>query len=112
MTTEGNEVVVLQEGHGLSTEAIKAMIQQLSVTEEGEPLKDHMDKLKLALKHNPVACAMLLPEDIGQMVSVLQRITGLSLEEQATPEKRKKKKDGGIDFTDPEALKKMEDDLF
>lgn len=44
-----------------------------------EDLKGAMDELKRALMDNPAACSLMLPEDIGQMVVALRRITGTAL---------------------------------
>lgn len=59
---------------------ISARIQQL-VDLSGEDLSAAMTELKGALKENPNACALMLPEDIGGIVAALQRITGKYLEE-------------------------------
>lgn len=61
---------------------IKDRIQQL-IDLSGEDLSSAMVDLKGALKHNPNACALMLPEDIGGIVSALQRITGKYLQEKA-----------------------------
>lgn len=42
----------------------------------GEELKNQMASLKGALRDNPEACKMMLPEEIGEMVRALYRITG------------------------------------
>ena len=41
-----------------------------------EDLKGAMDDLKKALMQNPAACALMLPQDVGAMVTALRRITG------------------------------------
>lgn len=61
---------------------IQSRIQQL-VDLSGEDLSGAMLELKGALKHNPNACALMLPEDIGGIVAALQRITGKYLQEKA-----------------------------
>lgn len=97
----------------LSAEQIKAMIAQLSVTEDGENLRSAMDDLKKALKANPAACATLLPEEIGAMVSVLKKITGRDIEEAAAG-KKKGQKQTKIDIHNLSAEQQQEilDDLF
>lgn len=97
----------------LTAEQIKAMIAQLSVTEDGEPLRGAMDDLKKALKANPAACATLLPEEIGAMVSVLKKITGRDIEEAASGKKKGQKKEK-IDINNLTAEQQQEilDDLF
>ena len=45
----------------------------------GEDLTDAMKELKKALMHNPDAVALMLPEDIGDMVTALRRMTGESI---------------------------------
>ena len=103
------------EQTAVTAQKIKDMIDALSQTEDGEPLKNAMSKLKVALLENPTACALLLPEDIGEMVKYLMKVTGRDLEMQQGSSAKKKgtsTKGPVIDFTDPETLKKLEDDLF
>lgn len=103
------------EQTAVSAQKIKDMIDMLSQTEDGEPLKDAMSQLKGALLENPTACALLLPADIGEMVKYLMKVTGRDLEMQQGSTAKKqgvKTKGPAIDFTDPETLKKLEDDLF
>ena len=110
MITESNEVTILPLEASVTAQQIKDMISLLSQTEDGEPLKDAMTKLKQALKENPVACAMLLPEEIGECVRHLMKVTGRDLEMQASGKGREKKPK--FDFSDEKALKDLEDDLF
>ena len=110
MTSENNEVTILTEDSTVKMQHIKDMISQLSQTEDGEPLKDAMQKLKQALKGNPVACAMLLPEDIGECVRVLMKITGRDLEMQSSGKSKEKKQK--FDFSNEDTLKELENDLF
>ncbi len=97
----------------LSTQQIQDMIKQLSVTEEGEDLRNAMQDLKKALKANPAACAALLPEDIGQLVHHLKKLTGKDVEEAASKKKGTKKKDK-IDISNMTSEQQQEilDDLF
>lgn len=72
---------------------IKARIEQLSAL-DSEDLKPAMGELKKALMENPDACAILLPQDIGEMVKALMRITGQAIEEQVKAKsKARTKKD-------------------
>lgn len=100
----------------ISAQSIKDMIDALSHTEDGEPLKNAMSDLKKALLENPTACALLLPADIGDMVKFLMKVTGkdLELQQSASGKKAagKKDKERKFDFTNPDTLKALEDDLF
>lgn len=97
----------------VSAQSIKDMIDRLSQTEDGEPLKDAMKSLKKALLENPTACALLLPEDIGEMVKHLMKVTGKDIEDQTNKSTKKKQgKTVPIDFTDANVLKQLEDNLF
>ena len=40
----------------------------------GADLKTEMDDLKMVLLQNPVACSLLLPEDIGRAVAAIKRL--------------------------------------
>lgn len=96
----------------LSVEEIKSMIAQLSVTEEGEDLKKAMADLKKAIKDNPAACASLLPEDIGEMVAALYKLTNRDLEQAI--EKGAKSKRGSkskVDLNSKEVQQEILDDL-
>jgi hypothetical protein len=72
---------------------IQARISQLC-TFEGDSLKDEMLELKKALKENPAACLLLLPEDIGTMVQHLQKVVGVAISKanEAKEKKETKKK--------------------
>lgn len=80
-----SETPISQETH----EVIQR-IRSLEALAE-EDLKGAMDELKQALLQNPAATALLLPEDIGEMVAQLRRITGQACAEAAKPKKEKKK---------------------
>ena len=73
---------------------IHQRIEQL-IELSGEDLSSAMIELKQALKHNPNACALMLPEDIGGIVSALQRVTGKYLEEKGKASTSSKKKASG-----------------
>ena len=57
---------------------IQVRIKDLEALSEDD-LKPAMDDLKRALMQNPAACSLMLPEDVGQMVAALRRITGQAL---------------------------------
>ena len=44
-----------------------------------DKLQDEMRLLKKALMENPAACALMLPQDVGQLVTALRRLTGEQL---------------------------------
>lgn len=69
---------------------IQARIKQLQDLDP-EPLQGAMKDLKAALMQNPAACSLLLPEDIGEMVAALRKITGEAVVT-ATVKKASKKK--------------------
>lgn len=69
---------------------ISVRIKQLSDMSEAD-LKTEMSALKAAIKQNPAASALLLPEDIGQMVEALQRITGFAIQQATTKASKPKK---------------------
>lgn len=55
-------------------------------TLSGEALEKEMQLLKGALLENPSAADLMLPEDIGMMVTALRKVTGQSIAD-ATKEK-------------------------
>lgn len=69
---------------------IKERILQLSAMDEDD-LTNAMAELKAALKENPSAVEILLPEDIGEMVKALRKITGEALATAAAKPKGKPK---------------------
>lgn len=94
-------------------EEIKAMIAQLSQTEDGEPLKTAMADLKKAIKHNPTACSLLLPEDVGEMVKHLYKMTDRDLEKAIEKASKRTKKDSKpkIDYSDKAVQQEILDDI-
>lgn len=58
-----------------STAEIKERIARLT-TLEGFDLKQAMDGLRSLILANPSACSLLLPEDVGDMVTALRKMTG------------------------------------
>lgn len=65
------------------THELQLKIADLSQLEDCN-LKDAMDELKKALIENPEASLLLLPEDIGEIVKHLQKVTGKALQTAAT----------------------------
>lgn len=59
---------------GSSTEEIKSRIERLASL-SGLDLKLAMDGLKSLILANPSACTQLLPEDVGDIVSALRKMT-------------------------------------
>lgn len=86
------ELAVQLEPVELSTEQLQEKIRTLSTTSDGEDLKFAMRDLKRALLANPSACALLLPEDIGEAVQALKRMIGPSLEKEETKRTKKEAK--------------------
>lgn len=106
------EPVISAPSSSLTVEEIKAMIAQLSVTEDGEPLSKAMADLKRALLANPTACTLLLPEDIGAMVKEIYRLTGKQLEAAvAAIGKKGKGKEAKVDLSDAKVQQTIMDDL-
>lgn len=64
-------------------------ISDLSTIESIDSLKSEMDNLKKALKENPTAVDIMLPEDIGAMVAALYKITGRAIQDANAPKERK-----------------------
>lgn len=98
----------------LTTEQLQAMIRQLSATEDGDSLRGEMDELKRALRANPAACASLLPDDIGQMVDALMKVTGKEIEEDMADKRKTKGSTAKVklDLSDPKVRQEIADDLF
>ena len=88
-----------------SLDLIKARITELQ-NMNGLDLSLAMDGLKTLILANPSACSQLLPEDVGDMVSALRRMTGNSkAAAQAAPTKgRKAKVTAMLDADDLSAL--------
>lgn len=73
------------------TIAIQQRISELQSL-NGVDLKASMAKLRAMLLDNPSACALLLPEDAGQMVAALRRMTNNKVAQTLTASKPKKEK--------------------
>lgn len=68
-------------------------------------LKEAMDSLKLSLLENPAAVEIMLPEDIGEMVKALMKITGQQITEAVN------KKKTGRKTKEPSLKNLSEDDI-
>lgn len=75
-----------------------------------DQLDEEMDSLKEALLANPAAVQLMLPEDVGQLVIALRKITGQALVSAAAPKKKAPKLDKVKSFTKEELLD-LADDL-
>lgn len=93
----------------LSIEDIRAKISLLSTTEEGESLKKAMSELKVALLQNPAACSLMLPQDIGECVKYLTKITMKDIVE-ATGSKKEKNGKEKIKLPTQEELQSIKDE--
>jgi hypothetical protein len=93
---------------------IQEMIAHLSTTADGEPLRNAMDSLKLALKENPAACELLQPEDIGEMSKAIMKLEGLMIlnakVRKEVKESRKGKGKSAVSL-DPSELEAMADQM-
>lgn len=63
---------------------VRARINQLNEL-SGTDLKVEMDDLKMVLLKNPVACSLLLPEDIGKAVRALKTLIFAAKESPVKP---------------------------
>lgn len=79
----------------------------------GDSLKEEMQELKKALLENPQACLLLLPEDIGLMVSYLRKLTGTALASaSSTKTKSSSTKIGTKKMTAAELAAALDDEDF
>ena len=79
----------------------------------GDDLKNEMMNLKKALLENPQACMLLLPEEIGSMVSHLRKITGIAIATaSAKTSKKKEPKAAGKKLTAQELADALNDEDF
>jgi hypothetical protein len=74
-------------------------------------LKTEMQSLKAAIMQNPAATSLLLPEDIGQMVAALRRITGFAIQ-QATTKPKKAAKPRNTPMSAEQLAAALDDDDF
>ena len=100
----GQEQQVL--GTVITVEEIQQKIKELSTIESGESLKSAMGELKLALRHNPEASNLLLPEEIGELVRHLRKVTATEIVQADGADKNKaiKKAMKKVDFSDAEFM--------
>ena len=91
---------------------ISLRIKQLEEL-SGDDLKNEMINLKKALLENPQACMLLLPEEIGSMVSHLRKITGIAIATaSAKTNKKKEPKAAGKKMTAQELADALNDEDF
>ena len=99
-----------------SPEQVYSEISQRIKTLEvmsGDDLKNEMMDLKKALLENPQACMLLLPEEIGSMVSHLRKITGIAIATaSAKTKKTGEKKAPAKKMTAEELAAALEDEDF
>lgn len=84
---------------------IQQKVKELEALGEDD-LKGAMDDLKKALMQNPAACSLMLPEDVGSMVTALRRITGQAL---VTAKKTKAPKIPKLSQMTAEQIAELED---
>ena len=77
-----------------------------------ENLADAMSDLKKALKENPVASVIILPEDIGKMVQAIRRIHGETIAAFNKEKEKKPTKSKKIDVATAEDIKAALDSDF
>jgi len=106
-TLDGDDEKIL--GVSITIEDIREKITKLSQTADGEPLKDAMNNLKLALKSNPEACNLLLPEEIGEMVKHIYKVTNTAVITEKAKSATKDAKKMKIDLADPTIYDKLTD---
>ena len=96
-----------------SPEQVYSEISQRIKTLEamsGDSLKDEMVDLKKALLENPQACMLLLPEEIGSLVSSLRKITGIAIATASSKTSKKKEPKASAKKMTPEELAAALDD--
>ena len=96
-----------------SPEQVYSEISQRIKTLEamsGDSLKDEMVDLKKALLENPQACMLLLPEEIGSLVSSLRKITGIAIATASAKTSKKKEPKASAKKMTPEELAAALDD--
>lgn len=100
-------------GISITIDDIRSKISQLAQTADGEPLRNAMQDLKIALRANPEACNLLMPEEIGEMVKHLYKITNTAvlLEKSKAVGKNDKLSQKKINemLMNPETLKNLAD---
>lgn len=94
-----------------TTAEIKERIERLTTLKDFD-LKQAMDGLKALILANPSACSLLLPEDVGEMVTALRRMTGNAKAEIMAAPKRGGRKASTTTTLAPEALDALLEDLL
>ena len=95
-----------------TTAEIKERIERLT-TLDGFDLKQAMDGLKALILANPSACSLLLPEDVGEMVTALRRMTGNAKAElMAAPKRGGRKAAAPVKTLAPDDLDALLTDLL
>lgn len=56
---------------------------------DGDSLKGEMIELKKAILDNPAACSLLMPEEIGVLVSSIRKILGVAIATANAPKEKK-----------------------
>lgn len=100
------ETVIL--GIEISVEEIRSKIKTLTDIPAAN-LKDAMSELKKALRLNPAACNLLLPEEIGAMVQHLYKVTNTQVVVAKGKDAVKAAKK--VDLSDPNVINKAMDEL-
>jgi cytochrome c553 len=91
---------------------ISSRIAQLNSLSEAN-LKEEMRELKTALKENPAACALLMDEDIGMLVSALRKLTHKDVTEaESKPKRGTKPKAEKVQLTAEQLAAALDDDDF
>lgn len=96
---------------GSSTEEIKSRIDRLASL-SGLDLKLAMDGLKSLILANPSACTQLLPEDVGDMVSALRKMTSNEKAAVMAAPKRASSKKAAAPILAPDDLDALLGDLL
>lgn len=104
-----SEVPVISLENTISVEDLQSKIKLLSLTEDGESLKEAMRDLKKALLENPAACSLLLAEDIGECFKAIKRLTAKEIADEETKTEKKAKKEK---VSTEDLLKDLKDDDF
>lgn len=81
-----------------SVHALRERIWKLQETTDGSSLKNAMKDLQVALLENPTAISYFLPEDYGEMVLHIRKLTGNAVAQAlAKPASKGKKASGSVE---------------
>ncbi len=105
------EAAISEIEESSTTAEIKERIERLT-TLDGFDLKQAMDGLKALILANPSACSLLLPEDVGDMVTALRRMTGNTKAELMAAPKRGGRKAAPAKTLNPDDLDALLTDLL